>query len=205
MTSAASDTSRMNGNMMRVSRPSSAPSRRRSPGRAKPRADARTPCRARRAPRAPASERGHLVREAPRRRVSFARDRLAEGGDERGGQRSLGEQVSQQIGNRNAAVKSSIAAAPNSAAQICSRARPSTRLHMTASPMTPAARVQLLGAVVRGIGGDTWSGRGGLVLDLILTVWVGLAASVTRPGVPAGLVDDRRPGRVSVCDGGRAR
>jgi hypothetical protein len=47
-----------------------------------------------------------------------------------------------RFGMRNAAVKASIAAVPpNSAAKIASRASPSKRLHMTASPTIPAALV----------------------------------------------------------------
>ena len=47
-----------------------------------------------------------------------------------------------KLGMRNAAVKASIAMPPpNSAAKICSRTRPSSRLHMTARPMMPAALV----------------------------------------------------------------
>ena len=47
-----------------------------------------------------------------------------------------------RFGMRNAAVKASIAPPPpNSAAQTCSRASPSSRLHMTARPMIPAALV----------------------------------------------------------------
>ena len=47
-----------------------------------------------------------------------------------------------RFGMRNAAVKASMAAPPpNKAAKICSRARPSTRLHITARPITPAALV----------------------------------------------------------------
>jgi len=47
-----------------------------------------------------------------------------------------------RFGIRNAAVKASIALPPpNSAANSCSRARPNSRLHITASPMMPAARV----------------------------------------------------------------
>src|SRR5271154_3583046 len=47
-----------------------------------------------------------------------------------------------RFGMRNATVKASIAAPPpNNAAQMSSRASPSTRLHMTASPITPAALV----------------------------------------------------------------
>jgi hypothetical protein len=39
-------------------------------------------------------------------------------------------------------VKASIALPPpNNAAQICSRANPNSRLHITAKPMTPAALV----------------------------------------------------------------
>ncbi len=47
-----------------------------------------------------------------------------------------------RFGARNAAMNASLAVpAPKSAAKICSRANPSTRLHITASPTIPAARV----------------------------------------------------------------
>src|ERR1700688_1034032 len=47
-----------------------------------------------------------------------------------------------RFGMRNAAVNASIAPPPpNKAAQTCSRTRPSTRLHITARPMIPAALV----------------------------------------------------------------
>ncbi len=47
-----------------------------------------------------------------------------------------------RFGMRNAAVNASIAPPPpNRAAKTCSRARPSKRLHITASPMIPAALV----------------------------------------------------------------
>ena len=47
-----------------------------------------------------------------------------------------------RFGMRNATVKASIALPPpNNAAQICSRARPSKRLHITARPMIAAALV----------------------------------------------------------------
>ena len=46
-----------------------------------------------------------------------------------------------RFGMRKATVKASIAAPPNNAAQISSRASPSTRLLMIASPITPAALV----------------------------------------------------------------
>ena len=47
-----------------------------------------------------------------------------------------------RLGMRNAAVNASMAPPPpNNAAQICSRASPSTRLHITARPMIPAAFV----------------------------------------------------------------
>ena len=70
-------------------------------------------------------------------------------------------------------MKASIAAAPNSAAQICSRTRPSTRLHMTARPMIPAARVfsrsvRLSGATASAATSVGSGCEGGLVLDLIL-------------------------------------
>src|SRR6202020_2921429 len=47
-----------------------------------------------------------------------------------------------RFGMRKAAVKASIAMPPpNSAAKICSRKSPSSRLHITARPMMPAALV----------------------------------------------------------------
>ena len=47
-----------------------------------------------------------------------------------------------RLGMRKAMVNASMTRPPpNSAAKICSRARPSTRLHSTASPTTPAALV----------------------------------------------------------------
>src|SRR5450631_2869711 len=47
-----------------------------------------------------------------------------------------------RFGIRKAAVNASMAAPPpNNAAQICSRASPRTRLHITATPITPAALV----------------------------------------------------------------
>ncbi len=47
-----------------------------------------------------------------------------------------------RFGARNAAMKASFAVpAPNSAAKICSRANPSTRLHITANPTMPVARI----------------------------------------------------------------
>ena len=98
MTSAARDTRRMKGNMMRVS---SAVNRAFSgiEARGNERHELMREHHAERAEHSQHQdgESGHLVREPPRRRISFARDRLAEGGDERGRQRSLGEQISQQI------------------------------------------------------------------------------------------------------------
>ena len=69
---------------------------------------------------------------------------------------------------RNATVKASIMPPPpNSAAQICSRANPSKRLHITARPMIPAAlvfrrSVRLSGAITSAAIEDWPDGECGL-------------------------------------------
>src|SRR5437879_10787581 len=55
---------------------------------------------------------------------------------------------------------------PKSAAKICSRARPSTRLQSTASPTTPAARVFSRSARLSGAGGAAVSPEGMRALKL---------------------------------------
>ncbi len=157
MTSAASDTRRMNGNMMRVSKAVRA-----AFGASNPGASAATSWRENIMPSAQSAPSTSTVSVAtlfasrhaapsPSRAmvllnvVTNAVDKAPSANRSRS-----------RFGIRNAAVKASIAPPPpNSAAQICSRAKPSNRLHITAKPMTPAAlvfrrSVRLSGSVTSG-------------------------------------------------------
>src|SRR5882762_2285219 len=72
-----------------------------------------------------------------------------------------------RLGMRKAMVNASMTRPPpNSAAKICSRARPSTRLQSTASPTTPAARVFSRSARLSAAGGPAVSPEGMRALKL---------------------------------------
>ena len=144
MTSAASETRRMNGNMIRVSEAVQlrlddieARSEQRDQLAREHHADGAD------AAEHDHGQRRHLVRQPPGGSVALARDGLAECGDEGGRQRPLGEQIAQQVWNAKGHRECIHRAEPppNKAAQICSRNKPSTRLHITARPMMPAALV----------------------------------------------------------------
>jgi hypothetical protein len=98
ITSAASETSRMKGNMICVSS-----AVRFALTRSKPGASTATSWRentmpsTHSAPSTSTVKRRHLVGEPPSRLITLAGDGLREGGDEGGGQRALGEQVAQQV------------------------------------------------------------------------------------------------------------
>src|SRR5882757_7143110 len=78
-----------------------------------------------------------------------------------------------RFGMRKAAVNASIAPPPpNNAAHTCSRTRPSTRLHITASPTMPAAfvfkrSVRTSGATVSAASGDVSGGYFGPLPELM--------------------------------------
>ena len=143
ITSAASDTSRMKGNMMRVSVTVSA-----ALAGLKPGANSATSCGENTIPTRQIADSAtavsvatlfasrHAASSPPRamvllKVVTNAVDSAPSANRSRS-----------RLGMRNAAVKASITAPPpNNAAAMVSRASPSTRLHMTARPMTLAARV----------------------------------------------------------------
>ena len=157
MTSAASDTSRMNGNMMRVSVTVNA-----ALAGAKPGASVATSCGEYTMPNrhsrpkmmaasvaillASAQAAASLLRAAVLLKVvTNAVDRAPSANRSRN-----------RFGMRKAAVKASMAPPPpNKAAAICSRINPNTRLHITARPMTPTARV-----LSRSAGGNARTSRG---------------------------------------------
>src|ERR1700722_2436051 len=143
MIRAASETRRMKGNMMRVSRAVSAAFSGSKPGaRAATSWLENTIPAIHRSPSTPAVRvatlfaRRHAESSPPRamvllKVVTNAVDSAPSANRSRS-----------RFGIRNAAVKASIAAPPpNRAAKICSRASPSSRLHITARPMIPAALV----------------------------------------------------------------
>ncbi len=143
MTSAASDTSRMKGNMMRVSCTVSAALSAPKPGAkaATSSVENTIPAMHRRPNTtvvkvATLFASRHAAPSPPRAMVLLkVATNAVDNAPSANRSRS-------RLGMRNAAVNASIAAPPpNSAAKICSRARPSTRLHMTARPMIPAALV----------------------------------------------------------------
>jgi len=146
---AASDTIRMKGNMMRVSVTVSAALAGSNPGARVATSCGENTIRARRSRSGDRCQGCHLVGQPPGRGVAAARDGLAERRHEGGRQRAFANRSRSRLGMRNAAVNASMAPPPpNSAAQICSRARPSNRLHMTATPMSPRPGVEPFRAAV---------------------------------------------------------
>ena len=143
ITSAASDTSRMNGNMMRVSVAVSAALPGSNPG-----ASVATNCGENTIPSRQMTLSTIVVSVAtllasrqaaaspPRAMVLLnVVTKAVDSAPSANRSRS-------RLGMRNAAVKASMAPPPpNNAAQICSRANPSSRLHITARPIIPAALV----------------------------------------------------------------
>ena len=143
MTSAASETSRMNGNMMRVSVTVSA-----ALAGLKPGASVATSCGENTmpsthiAPRTTAAMVAILLASRQAAASLLRAAVLLKVATKAVDSAPSANRSRSRLGMRNAAVNASMAPPPpNSAAQTCSRMSPSTRLHMTARPMTPAARV----------------------------------------------------------------
>jgi hypothetical protein len=143
ITNAASDTIKMNGNMMRVSS-----TVRSALSASKPGAKVLTSCVENTMPRMHSAPSTNMVSVAtllasrhaassPSRAMVLLKvvTKAVESAPSANRSRS-------RFGMRNATVKASIMPPPpNNAAQICSRAKPSKRLHITARPMMPAALV----------------------------------------------------------------
>ena len=162
--SAENDTSRMNGYMIRVSETVSSnfpgtawnppPSTSMSCGRQR---DAQQRHHA----HEHEHQRGHLVGQTPRGGVAFELDFLGKRRDERRRERAFGKQVAQKIGRAEGGQKRvrPRARAEQPGKNLVAR-QPSTRLHITASPTMPAARV-LPVLLTTGIPGRTVIGGGG--------------------------------------------
>src|ERR1700752_2132040 len=168
MTSAASDTRRMNGYMMRVSVTVSAA----LPG-SKPGASAATSQGAVRTPVTVMALSETAVSVAT---LSASRQAAAASSSAAVRLNTVTKAVDsapsanrsrRRFGMRKAIVNASMTRPPpKSAAKICSRARPSTRLQSTASPTAPAARVFSRSARLSGAGGAAVSPEGMRALKL---------------------------------------